>query len=60
MYDPHTREPRGFGFVSFETPDEASAALEALDGTEMYGRSIRVQIVGLPVRVAILTPTSLI
>ena len=26
MYDPHTRESRGFGFVTMETPEEAEAA----------------------------------
>lgn len=43
MYDPHSREPRGFGFVTFESGDEAEAAMTALDGFELMGRSLKVQ-----------------
>jgi RNA recognition motif-containing protein len=39
--DRDTGRPRGFGFV--EMPDESAAsAIAALDGTEMGGRSLRV------------------
>ena len=27
MYDPHTRESRGFGFVTMESAEEADAAM---------------------------------
>ncbi len=43
MYDPHTREPRGFGFVTFETSDEADAAIEGLNATDLSGRVLSVQ-----------------
>ncbi|PWN26134.1 hypothetical protein BDZ90DRAFT_207266, partial [Jaminaea rosea] len=43
MYDPHSREPRGFGFVTFETSDEAEAAISAMDGMELMGRNLKVQ-----------------
>ncbi|KIY62377.1 RNA-binding domain-containing protein [Cylindrobasidium torrendii FP15055 ss-10] len=42
MYDPHTRESRGFAFVTMETPEEADAAIAALNGTEMWGRVITI------------------
>ncbi|KAJ6534414.1 hypothetical protein B0H19DRAFT_1185973 [Mycena capillaripes] len=43
MYDPHTRESRGFGFVTMETPEEADAAVAALNGAELGGKAIRVE-----------------
>ncbi|KAF7335671.1 RRM domain-containing protein [Mycena venus] len=43
MYDPHTRESRGFGFVTMETPEEADAAVAALQGTELGGKLIKVE-----------------
>ncbi|CAG8508299.1 13616_t:CDS:2 [Ambispora leptoticha] len=43
MYDPHTRESRGFGFVTMETTDEADAAKEGLSGTEIHGRVVTVE-----------------
>ena len=30
MYDPHTRESRGFGFMTVESAEEAEAAVTAL------------------------------
>jgi RNA recognition motif-containing protein len=33
---------RGFGFVTFDSEDEATAAAEALNDTELDGRSLRV------------------
>lgn len=41
--DPHTRLSRGFGFVTMETPEEAEAAIVALDATELEGKVVRVE-----------------
>jgi RNA recognition motif-containing protein len=43
MYDPHTRESRGFGFVTMETSEEADAAITALNATELMGKAINVE-----------------
>jgi RNA recognition motif-containing protein len=40
--DRETGRPRGFGFVEMETDAEEDAAIEALDGAEWMGRSLRV------------------
>lgn len=42
MYDPHTRESRGFGFVTMETGEEADAAITALHGTDLMGKTLTV------------------
>ncbi len=39
--DRDTGRPRGFGFVRME-PAEADAAIEALNGTEVGGRTLRI------------------
>ncbi len=39
--DRETGRPRGFGFVEM-SPEEADAAIEALDGASLGGRSLRV------------------
>lgn len=41
MFDKVTRKSRGFGFVEMNSKD-AEAAIEALDGIDFSGRSIRV------------------
>jgi len=46
MYDPHTRDSRGFGFVTMETLDEAEAAREGINGSEINGRILTVEKVG--------------
>ncbi|KAJ7463612.1 hypothetical protein FB451DRAFT_1493027, partial [Mycena latifolia] len=43
MYDPHTRESRGFGFVTMESGEEADAAIAALNGTELMGKVCNVE-----------------
>ena len=39
--DRETGRPRGFGFVEM-SPEDADAAIKALDGQEMGGRNLRV------------------
>lgn len=41
IHDRETGRPRGFGFVEMEE-SAAQEAIQALDGTEMGGRSLRV------------------
>lgn len=40
--DKQTRRSKGFGFVEYETEAEASAAINALNETEVKGRKIVV------------------
>lgn len=42
VLDRETGRSRGFGFVTFETEDEAKKAIEELDGSELDGRAIHV------------------
>ena len=53
MYDPHTRESRGFGFVTMETAEEEDAAITAMNGTELMGKAISVE----KVRGGVVPPT---
>lgn len=50
MYDPHSRESRGFAFVTMENAEEAEAAIGALNGVDLMGRVLNVQKVGALVR----------
>lgn len=40
--DKLTGQSRGFGFVEMSTPEEAQAAIRALNGTQMDGRALTV------------------
>ena len=40
--DKFTGRSRGFGFVEMSTDDEAQKAIEALNGTELDGRTLTV------------------
>ena len=42
--DRDTGRSRGFGFVTFEEDESADKAVAALNGTELDGRSIRVDV----------------
>ena len=35
---------RGFGFVTFDAPADAETAMDAMDGADLDGRAIRVNI----------------
>jgi RNA recognition motif-containing protein len=40
--DRHTNQSRGFGFVEMANSEEAKAAIEGLNETDMAGRTLRV------------------
>ncbi|MDD5195646.1 MAG: RNA-binding protein [Candidatus Omnitrophica bacterium] len=40
--DKFTGKSKGFGFAEFETEEQAQQAIEALDGKELNGRTLRV------------------
>ena len=42
--DRETGQPRGFGFVEMGSPADAEAAIAALDGKQLDGRTIKVNI----------------
>lgn len=44
MMDRATGRPRGFAFVTMSTADEAQAAISALNGKEIGGRALTVNI----------------
>ena len=41
--DRETGRPRGFGFVTMPDSNEANAAIESLNGTELLGRELRAR-----------------
>jgi RNA recognition motif-containing protein len=44
MTDRATGRPRGFGFVTMGTPEEAQKAVEALNGRSVDGRALTVNL----------------
>ncbi|XP_018415032.1 PREDICTED: cold-inducible RNA-binding protein B-like isoform X4 [Nanorana parkeri] len=44
--DRETKRSRGFGFVTFENPDDAKDAMQAMNGMSVDGRQIRVDQAG--------------
>jgi RNA recognition motif-containing protein len=42
MTDRETGRPRGFGFVTMSTPEEAQKAVTALNGSNLNGRNLTV------------------
>ncbi|CEL56126.1 putative RNA-binding protein C25G10,01 OS=Schizosaccharomyces pombe (strain 972 / ATCC 24843) GN=SPAC25G10.01 PE=1 SV=1 [Rhizoctonia solani AG-1 IB] len=43
VYDPHSRESRGFAFVTMESVEEAEAAITGLHNSELAGKPITVE-----------------
>jgi cold-inducible RNA-binding protein len=44
MMDRATGRPRGFGFVTMSTPEEAQKAIEAMNGKSIDGRALTVNL----------------
>jgi cold-inducible RNA-binding protein len=44
MMDRMTNRPRGFGFVTMSSADEAQKAIEGLNGKEIDGRALTVNV----------------
>jgi|ERR1043166_9623461 RNA recognition motif-containing protein len=44
MMDRMSGRPRGFGFVTMSTPEEAQAAIDALNGKSIDGRALTVNL----------------
>ncbi|KAJ1549573.1 hypothetical protein HK405_009338 [Cladochytrium tenue] len=44
LKDRETGRSRGFGFVTFDTPEEAQAAIDGMNDQDLDGRNIRVNL----------------
>ena len=44
MMDRATGRPRGFGFVTMGSPEEAQKAIDALNGKDLGGRALTVNV----------------
>jgi RNA recognition motif-containing protein len=44
MMDRETGRPRGFGFITMSTPEEAQKAIEVMNGRSMDGRALTVNV----------------
>jgi cold-inducible RNA-binding protein len=44
VMDRATGSPRGFGFVTMSSPEEAQKAIEAMNGKDLAGRALNVGI----------------
>jgi RNA recognition motif-containing protein len=44
MMDRETSRPRGFGFITMSTPEEAQAAIAGLNGKSVDGRALTVNV----------------
>ena len=44
LMDRVTGKPRGFGFITMSTPEEAQKAIDSLNGTELDGRALTVNV----------------
>ncbi len=42
--DRDTNQSKGYGFIEMSDQNDADAAIEALNGTEVFGRTIKVNI----------------
>ncbi|KAH7550756.1 hypothetical protein ACOSP7_023691 [Xanthoceras sorbifolium] len=42
ILDRETGRSRGFGFITYSSAEEASSAIQALDGQDLHGRRVRV------------------
>jgi RNA recognition motif-containing protein len=44
LMDRETGRPRGFGFITMSSPAEAQKAIEAMNGKDMDGRALTVNV----------------